>query len=260
MGRPLHEFKAARYPGRGRGVIMDDIYIPAVKLTKERVFVLLSLVFLTWRPAFVGSETLQLTTYYPAPYGGYVSILTTGQTILARDSSAVGIGGTPGATMSGNGQTIKLDLRSGGLDMAGGTTIHSRGRMHIDGEEILYLLNQNGVVVSKAWNGDGSLTVEGQSVLQGTVHSLCVRRSYWLGDQPRSCPNSHPQLIGHGGSQAWTGYWDYPLKSVVGNRNSGDGNGTYWTWDLNGNYVYYNYLGDDWNGWMTCCNMDVPYM
>ncbi|MEK7721109.1 MAG: hypothetical protein AAB359_01825, partial [Elusimicrobiota bacterium] len=39
-----------------------------------------------------GSETLTLTTYYPAPYGGYVSLLTTGQTVLARDSGSVGIG------------------------------------------------------------------------------------------------------------------------------------------------------------------------
>ncbi len=35
------------------------------------------------------SENLTITTYYPAPYGGYVSILTTGGTILARDSGNV---------------------------------------------------------------------------------------------------------------------------------------------------------------------------
>ena len=44
-----------------------------------------------------GSETLTMTTYYPAPYGGYASLLTTGQTLLARDGGSVGIGTpTPG--------------------------------------------------------------------------------------------------------------------------------------------------------------------
>jgi len=40
----------------------------------------------------VNSENLQISTYYPAPYGGYVSILTTNNTWLARDGGRVGIG------------------------------------------------------------------------------------------------------------------------------------------------------------------------
>ncbi|HBB65820.1 MAG: hypothetical protein A2X28_00440 [Elusimicrobia bacterium GWA2_56_46] len=52
--------------------------------------------FIVWRPGFIASETLTLTTYYPAPYGGYASLLTTGQTLLARDGGRVGIGLGPG--------------------------------------------------------------------------------------------------------------------------------------------------------------------
>jgi len=52
--------------------------------------------FIVWRPGFIASETLTLTTYYPAPYGGYANLLTTNQTLLARDSGMVGIGLGPG--------------------------------------------------------------------------------------------------------------------------------------------------------------------
>ncbi len=37
------------------------------------------------------SETLNITTYYPAPYGGYVSMLTTNNTWLARNGGGVAI-------------------------------------------------------------------------------------------------------------------------------------------------------------------------
>ncbi|MDA8242901.1 MAG: hypothetical protein M0025_02135 [Elusimicrobia bacterium] len=61
---------------------------------------LLAWLFVCWHPGFIGSETLTLTTYYPAPYGGYVSILTTSQTILARDGGNVGVGtGAPAAKL-----------------------------------------------------------------------------------------------------------------------------------------------------------------
>lgn len=53
---------------------------------------LLTAVFTFWRPGFLRAETLTMTTYYPAPYGGYASLLTTGKTLLARDGGYVGIG------------------------------------------------------------------------------------------------------------------------------------------------------------------------
>lgn len=37
----------------------------------------------------------------------------------------------------------------------------NNGRMHISGNELLYLLNKNGTIVSKAWGGNGNLTVDG---------------------------------------------------------------------------------------------------
>lgn len=44
------------------------------------------------------------------------------------------------------------------------TIQNDAGRMHIYGTERLYLLNRDGVIVSRAWGGTGNLTVEGSFV------------------------------------------------------------------------------------------------
>lgn len=63
-----------------------------VCIRKHHLLIALGVFLICAHPELAGSETLALTTYYPAPYGGYVSILTTGQTSLARDGGNVGIG------------------------------------------------------------------------------------------------------------------------------------------------------------------------
>ncbi|MDP1678665.1 MAG: H-type lectin domain-containing protein [Candidatus Nitrotoga sp.] len=45
-------------------------------------------------------------------------------------------------------------------------------RMHITGGEYLYLLNKSGVIVSKAWGGNGNLTVEGNIAVVGGTFQL----------------------------------------------------------------------------------------
>lgn len=40
----------------------------------------------------LGSEEVTLTTYYPSPSGLYTRMIATGQTVLARDRGAVGVG------------------------------------------------------------------------------------------------------------------------------------------------------------------------
>jgi hypothetical protein len=49
--------------------------------------------------------------------------------------------------------------------------IYPSGRMHIDGPELLYLLNQSGVIVSKSWGGNGNLTVEGNLIVPAAASS-----------------------------------------------------------------------------------------
>jgi hypothetical protein len=75
-------------------------------------------------------------------------------------SGNVGIGTTnPDAN-------FKLDV-AGNVKLPSGGIAYSPGRLHINGEEILFLLNKGGTVVSRAWGGNGNLTVEGELFLGG---------------------------------------------------------------------------------------------
>lgn len=146
-----------------------------IKFNRHQATALLALFLLAWHPAFLGSETLTLTTYYPAPYGGYVSLLTTQQTLLARDAGRVGIGTA--------NPVDKLGIAGGGIDVAGGgimidagQTIQSRGRMHVFGQELLYILNRSGAVIGREWGGNGNLSVQGNLSVGGSLTGLCTWR------------------------------------------------------------------------------------
>lgn len=90
----------------------ENIVTIQFKFTRTKALLLLALFFLSWHPKLLNSETLTLTTYYPAPYGGYVSLLTTGSggvnTLLARDGGNVLIGESTQAS-----PTQKLDVNGG---------------------------------------------------------------------------------------------------------------------------------------------------
>ena len=92
----------------------EKIVVLQIRLSRKNCLFALALAFLCFHPRPLGSETLTMTTYYPAPYGGYVALLTTGgtagnpaNTLLARDAGMVGIG--LGMTKPG----VKLDVASG---------------------------------------------------------------------------------------------------------------------------------------------------
>ncbi len=81
-----------------------------LQLTRRKAWLLLTAFFICWHPGFLGSETLTLTTYYPAPYGGYASLLTTGKTLLARDVGNVLIGMSAQATPPPVASAPKVDV------------------------------------------------------------------------------------------------------------------------------------------------------
>ncbi len=55
-----------------------------VNLTARKVYVLLVLALMLWRPALLDSaQTMTMTSYYPAPYGGYYQLVSKSTTYLA---------------------------------------------------------------------------------------------------------------------------------------------------------------------------------
>ncbi|HSC80686.1 MAG TPA: H-type lectin domain-containing protein, partial [Chitinolyticbacter sp.] len=57
----------------------------------------------------------------------------------------------------------------GDLQIKGTHKIHCPARLHISGDELLYLLNKSGVVIGKEWGGNGKLTVQGELAAQGGI-------------------------------------------------------------------------------------------
>jgi hypothetical protein len=68
----------------------------------------------------------------------------------------VHVGGDAPADLHVHGQ-----VHAGDLTLSTGT-LRCSGRLHIDGEERLYVLNRQGVRISHAWGGNGCLVVEGK--------------------------------------------------------------------------------------------------
>ncbi len=100
------------------------------------------------------------------------------------------------------------DLSARSLTIADGGTINGVGRLHVAGGERLYLLNQGGVFVSRAWGGSGSLTVEG-AIVGNSLTSW--QRMHISGDQDL-------YLLNRGGvfvSKAWGGNGNLTVDGVV---------------------------------------------
>jgi len=89
---------------------------------------------------------------------------------------------------------ISKQLMAGGITVPGNiiiegdlvfpkpTTIKGAGRLHIGGEELLYILNKAGVMIGKEWGGNGNLTVQGNTTIGGYLAingSLSPAHSVW---------------------------------------------------------------------------------
>ena len=135
----------------------------------------------------VASESVTLTTYYPAPSGVYTQMITTGNTFLARDSGQVGIGTTtPGQELDVAG--ANGNIRATGEIQSTMTNGGAFGQMRMiagsygaffrnDGADTYFLLTNSGNQYG-VWNGYRPFRVNnptGDVYMQGT--SLYVRAS-----------------------------------------------------------------------------------
>src|SRR5208282_5239275 len=80
-----------------------------IRFTPRTARLLLLVTLITVFPFELGSETLTMTTTYPSPSGIYNTMVTTGQTTLARNGGNVGVGtASPAAKLDveGTGNVI----------------------------------------------------------------------------------------------------------------------------------------------------------
>ncbi len=136
--RAYGEINVRRFPDR------DDVpALPALSLTT--------------RIAGGGSTTWRM---YTAAVGGGFGVEPGAFEIWQYEPPAVRFRIRP------NGDT-SLIPSGGTVGLPNGGTISASGRLHIFGDELLYLLNRSGVIVGAEWGGTGNLTVEGEMIHAG---------------------------------------------------------------------------------------------
>jgi large exoprotein involved in heme utilization and adhesion len=129
-------------------------------------------------------------------------------------------GAAKGLHLSGSDNNPKLTIdENGNLIIGGNANINSPGRMHISGEELLYLLNKSGVIVGKEWGGNGNLTVEGDLEISATMRS--PGRMHIAGEELLYLLNKSGVIVG----KEWGGSGDLTVENDlnVGNNISVNG-------------------------------------
>ena len=247
-----------------------------LRLTRRKALVLLTLFFLAWRPGLLGSETLVMTTYYPAPYGGYARLLTTGKTILARDNQTVFIGRDNDdadppklniyAHTSNNDGRDGANLRlEGGYDAAlEFNTSETRIANPVRGEISFFTNDVKRLTVKEGgdleFDTGGNLIVRGDGMPAssgGTGHliGLCKEVPYSLKSgagavMETSCPADYPRPIAKYGYKDGGGECPTPIGYML---NAKGGDAAYVT--DSDNWVAYYPQGC--SGIMLCCRIGL---
>lgn len=240
---------------------MQELNI-SIRFSRKNLLPLLVLFFLCWHPGFIGSESLTLTTYYPAPYGGYVNILTTGQTLLARDAGNVGIGtgaAAPTGRLDVSGGYINIINAEGGAGTwrlgavngvlgsysPGATAIRADGGLRLAGRGLNMSISADLAINTAGRVGIGTLTpdrllqvagdthINGDLYVDGSIMNVCSRTGYGVGGVV-ACP----------GGKSVVGFMGDGAARVTGflpQNNTTSGWGTFVV------------MGEDWGGTMVCC-------
>jgi hypothetical protein len=229
----------------------ENIITLDLRLTRKKAFLILTVFFLGWHPGLLGSETLVMTTFYPAPYGGYAALLSTGQTMLARDLSYVMIGSGYNGTNAPRDAAVKLEVGGGSISASQGLKWGTDGAAlnNIQGGSIELggpgggtpYVNFNAGAAGLRMTQPGLLSVVGDLSVTGTYKDICLAVSY--ASLAATCPVGYNLMSRYGdGVPRVNGF--LPQNSFA-----------YSVVPAPGTWVH---IGQDWAGTMICCKIDRP--
>jgi hypothetical protein len=82
------------------------------------------------------------------------------------------------ASIQGNLSVTGATNMTGELKTQDGHTIRCAGRQHITGDRELYVLNKNGLIVGKEWEGNGNATIQGDLSVGGNTFNTKNKARY----------------------------------------------------------------------------------
>jgi len=117
---------------------------------------------------------------------------------------------------------------NGNISTPSGNIIHSDGRQHISGGELLYLLPKNGVVIGKEWGGNGHLQVQGDTQVQGNINvGKTIKLRHNLGDWTNNAalttwtPDGSKAGAAFGGPDVWSYFPHFDGNTYIRPGKSG---------------------------------------
>jgi hypothetical protein len=124
-------------------------------------------------------------------------------------------------------------VAGGNISLDADKVISAPGRLHISGDELLYVLNKAGVVIGKEWGGNGTLKVQGSIIAEGG-DIRAPGRLHISGEELLYVLNKSGMVVG----KEWGGTGDLTVQGRIGSggwpctpRNGGWGGGLR-TWDV----------------------------
>lgn len=182
----------------------------------------------------LASESVTLTTYYPAPSGVYTQMITTGNTFLARDASSNASQVTIGSTNSGTGQQLDVYSQKGSANNAAIRATYPGGG-GLASTEFAALAHRSGF-----WSGlyanQGAASYAAYINGQTLINSGAIWGNYGI---TPSYQNWAAYGVGDGGAAIYNSAQNpYYGLMLVGNNSGGGGIRRVKVWDeltVNGN-------------------------
>lgn len=142
------------------------------RIRKDMLLALVAAVFLFWRPADISSEDIILTSYYPAPYGGYDRLFTTGNAYLAHQGGMVYWG--PGdASYLSRDQGGGIVLGSTGMYGSPGISITTGGGRYSSAIGIGYIGREAVLTIASGREQQNVRNQGGDLYIGGFLRRMC---------------------------------------------------------------------------------------